>query len=165
MSYRNNWKSFTDYVLAFTSLVIIFGSFSNAALAQDSDDAVITKFIAKQASRENGGEYEPARKTIAGDLNKDRTPDLAVLYTIEGQNGTNNYIQYLAVFARVKGRLVAVTKATVGGKMIRAVDLISIRKGQILLDTLNYAPLDATCCPSIKGKTRYVLVNRKLKQL
>lgn len=145
--------------------VILLCTPSFASTLQDQDTAVIDKFISDQATKEAGGEYEEARKVIAGDLNRDGVPDLAVLYTIEGQNGTNNYIQYLAVFIRPKGALVPVAHALVGGKSNRAVELQSIKSNVIFFKTLNYGPRDATCCPSKKGATRFVLVKRRLKEI
>jgi len=72
----------------------------SASPSQIPDTAVVDHFIAKQATQENGEEYRDARKMLLGDVNHDRVPDFAVLYTIESQNGTNNYLQYLAVFVR-----------------------------------------------------------------
>lgn len=138
---------------------------SPAPTPQDADNAVIGGFISSQATRERGEEYEDARKIIAGDLNQDGTPDLAVLYTIEGQGGSNNYVQYLAVFARVKGRLLHVAHTAVGGKTHRSVELEAIRKNVIIIKTLNYGADDAACCPSKAGAARYALANGKLKQL
>ena len=151
--------------LTFTLLLLLFCVSPSASFSQDSDTALIDNFISKQAAREAGEEYKDARKVIEGDLNNDSTADLAVLYTIEGQHGTNNHVQYLAVFVRVKGQLVPVTHTVVGSKSYRDVELGSINKGVILLKTLKYAPQDAACCPSKKGSTRYVLVKRKLKEL
>ena len=152
-------------VLIYVLLVLLLCISSFASRAQNNDTAIIDMFISKQATRESGEEYEDARKAIAGDLNRDGVADLAVLYTIEGQNGTNNYVQYLAVFIRARGRLVPVTHTVVGGKLNRAVELQSIRNNVILFKTLNYGPRDAACCPSKKGATRFRLVNRRLKEL
>jgi hypothetical protein len=146
-------------------LLILLGVTSSASLSQKpSDTALIKAYIAKQAKQEGGEEYEDARKVIEGDLNKDNTADLAILYTIEGQHGTNNYVQYLAVFLRVNGKLVPVTRTVVGGKSRRSVELESVDKGVIHLTTLSYTAKDAACCPSKKGKTQYTLVNRRLKE-
>lgn len=135
------------------------------AAAQGQGGAVVDKFIAEQASREGGEEYEEARKVVAGDLNRDGIPDLAVLYTVEGQHGSNNYVQYLAVFIRVRGALVPAGHTAVGGKSRRGVELQSVRGGTIFLKTLSYRPKDASCCPSRRGVTRFVLVSRRLKEL
>jgi len=98
-------------------------------------------------------------------LNRDGIPDLAVLYTIEGQDGTNNYLQYLAVFVRTKGKLVPAAHTVVGGKLNRDVTLDSIRNNVIRFKTLTYGPNDPASTPSIKGTTRFVLAKRRLKEL
>ena len=144
--------------------VILLCTASFTARAQNQDTAVIDKFISKQESREGGYEYKDARKEIAGDLNRDGVPDLAVLYTLEGADGGNNYAQLLAVFVRAKGRLVPVTQTVVGAKGIRSVELQSIRNNVIFFKTLNYGPKDPACCPTKKGTTRFVLANRRLKE-
>lgn len=151
------------FMLLLSGILLCTSSF--VSHAQDQDIAAIDKFISKQATQEGGDEYEDARKVVAGDLNRDGVSDLAVLYTIEGQNGSNNYVQYLAVFVRAQGGLVPVTHTVVGGKANRDVELKSIRNNVIFFKTLDYGPKDASCCPSKKGKTRFVLVNRRLKEL
>ena len=150
--------------LASALLITLLSFSSSASLTQSpADTALIKAYIAKQAKQEGGDEYEDARKIIEGDLDNDNTADLAVLYTIEGQHGTNNHVQYLAVFLRVNGKLVPVTRTIVGGKSQRSVELESIEKGVIHLTTLSYTAKDAACCPSKKGKAQYTLVNRRLK--
>jgi len=131
----------------------------------DQDDlAIINLFIARQAHRERGEEYAEARKVVAGDLNGDGIPETVVLYTIESQGGSNNYIQYLAVFARRGGHLVAIAHTPVGGKSRRSVELSSVDNQRVNLQTLSYAPKDASCCPSIKGTTSYVLLGQRLSE-
>lgn len=151
------------FKFALPVMLLCISSF--ASRAQDQDTAVIDKFIARQAAEESADEYKEARKVATGDLNRDGVPDLVVLYTIEGQNGTNNYTQYLAAFVRMKGKLVHVTHTSVGGKLNRDVELQSIRNNVVLFKTLNYGPRDAACCPSKKGTARFTLVGRKLKEL
>ena len=131
---------------------------------QDQDTAAIDAFIARQARRERGEEYKDARKIAAGDLNHDGVADTAVLYTIEGQGGSNNYVQYLAVFVRGKSAGAAVANVAVGGKSYRSVELTSVSDNKIHLDTLDYTPKDATCCPSKKGTTDYALVGGVLRE-
>ena len=138
---------------------------SAASPAQNQDTAVVNQFIAKQATQEDGEEYEGARKMITGDLNRDGVPDLAVLYTIEGQNGTNNYIQYLAAFIRRNGALVHVAHTAVGGKWNRDVDLQSIKNNVIHFKTLLHRANDPASTPSRKETARYVLRRRTLKEL
>src|SRR5262249_41581643 len=131
-----------------TALISIFAPLSSA---QDKDKPAIDKFIASQAKRERGEEYEEARKVVSGDLTRDGVAETVVLYTIEGQDGSNNHIQYLAVFTRANGALVPLTHASVGSKSYRDVELDSITDGVINLTTMNYGPKDPSCCPSVKG--------------
>jgi hypothetical protein len=134
----------------------------SALPAQGPDKAVIDKFISGQATELGGEENGKARKAIAGDINNDGVSDLAVLYTIEGVDGGNNYTQYLAVFVRLQGVLVPIAHTEVGGKGNRSVGLESIRNNVIVLTTLSYGPDDPMCCPSKKGTARFVLANGKL---
>ncbi len=131
---------------------------------QSTDTAVIDKFIAAQAAKEKGEEPEGIRQIVTGDLNRDGVADTAVLYTIEGQDGSNDYIQYLAVFLGAKQGLVYGAHRSVGGKNRRAADLVSISGGLINLNTVAYGPNDPSCCPTIKGATRYALQAGVLKE-
>ena len=137
----------------------------SAASVQSDDAAVIDKFIARQAENAGGSEPDGIRKVLTGDLNHDGVADAAVLFTIEGQNGSNNYVQYLAVFLRRNGRLVYAADAPVGGKNRRSIELDSIKDNVMFLDTTTYAKRDPSCCPTIKGRTRYVLVRNKLTEM
>jgi hypothetical protein len=130
--------------------------------AQSEDKGVIDKYISGQARRERGEEPDGIRKTIDGDLNRDGIADVAVLYTIEGQGGSNNYIQYLAVFLRRKTGLVFVARAAVGGKNRREIEFTSIQDNVMNFNTTGYADRDPSCCPTIKGNTRYALVGNRL---
>ena len=147
-----------------TVTLLLLGRAGVASARQDEDDAAIDAFIARQARRERGEEYREARGVAAGDLTHDGVPETVVLYTIEGQGGSNLYVQYLAVFTRRGGRLSALTRAAVGGKSARSVELKSVEGGKILLDTAGYGPQDAQCCPSVKGQTRYVLAGGRLRE-
>ena len=157
-----------DLVNGFSAAVVMLLLCSPITVSahQDQDTAVIDAYIAAQAHRERGEEYKEARKVIAGDLTRDGLPETVVLYTIEGQKGTNLSIQYLAVFVRHEGKLTALTHADVGGrgKSARGVELKSVEDNSILLDTLNYGPKDAACCPSVKGTTRYILSGKVLRE-
>jgi hypothetical protein len=130
--------------------------------AQSDDQAVIDKYIAGQARREHGEEPDGIRKTVEGDINHDSAADVAVLYTIEGQGGSNNYIQYLAVFVRKNGKLVFAARQVVGGKNRREIEITSIKDNTIYFDTTAYGPRDPSCCPTIKGHTKYVLAGSRL---
>lgn len=151
-------KRFATLVL----LVLSLNSTSPGATAQSQDKAVIDKYIAAQAKRERGEEPDGIRKTIEGDLNHDGSADVAVLYTIEGQGGSNNYIQYLAVFVRKKAGLVFAARTPVGGKNRRSMELTSIKDNVLNFDTTGYTDRDPSCCPSLKGTTTFTLSGNKL---
>jgi hypothetical protein len=146
------------------ALVVVVASAPAAAQDSPADTAVIDNFIAAQAAKQMGEEPEGIRKVVTGDLNHDGLVDTAVLYTIEGQNGSNNYIQYLAVFIRTKKGQRYAANQSVGGKNRRAAELVSIIGGLVNLDTLGYGPKDPSCCPTIKGTTRYALTGGALKE-
>lgn len=146
----------------FLFLTLMIGLPSLTVAAQSDDKAVVDKYIASQAKRERGEEPDGIRKTIEGDLNHDGAADVAVLYTIEGQGGSNNYIQYLAVFVRKKTGLVFAARMAVGGKNHRGMELTSIKDNVMYFDTMDYAARDPSCCPSIKGTTRFTLVGNRL---
>src|SRR5215510_16442385 len=97
-------------------LTFLLAAFPLLGNAQTSEAKVIDKFIAQQAAKYKGEEYPDARKVVSGDLNHDGIPDSAVLYTIEGQGGSNNYTQYLAVFLGHKNGLTYASSRSVGGK-------------------------------------------------
>lgn len=74
-------------------------------------------------------------------------------------------MQYLAVFINRKGRLAYVIHQVVGGKNRKSIDSVSIKGGKINLQTLEYLPNDASCCPSKKGQMRFVLSGGRLKKI
>ena len=145
-------------------ILLLFWVTDITSASQDEDTGVIDTFIARQARRERGEEYHEARKVVVGDLTHDGTPETVVLYTIESQGGTNLHIQYLAVLIRRNDKLSLLTYREVGGKSTRSVELTSVENNSILLDTMAYGPKDASCCPSVKGTTRYVLAGRQLHE-
>jgi hypothetical protein len=136
------------------------------ALAQSQrDESTIRSFIAQHAKRERATEYEEARSIVRGDLNADSAEDAVVLYTLEGQGGSNQYVQYLAVFLNRKGKLVYATHQVVGGKNRKSIESVSIKDGKINLQTLEYLSTDASCCPSKKGQMRFILSGGRLKKI
>jgi len=161
-----NYSAYFKFIV-----VILLGSviscLSQPVAAQSSSDiAAIEHFIANQAKRKNGSEYEEARKIMMSDLNHDGKEDAVVLYTLEGFNGKNNYRQYLAIFIRSRdGRLRYVTQQVVGGKLLRIVELESVKDGKINFQTSEYLPTDAACCPSGKGHALIVFKRGRLKEV
>jgi hypothetical protein len=145
-------------------LPIVLAVGATISFSQSADTAVIDQFISARAEKEHGEEPDGIRKTVSGDLNHDGVADTAVLYTIEGQNGSNNYIQYLAVFLRSKKGLVYAAQRSVGGKNNREAELTRIADGLVNLNTVDYGPRDPSCCPTIKGTTKYALDSGLLKE-
>lgn len=149
-------------ITAFVFAALLISLSASFASAQGADKAAIDKFIAGEATLAHGEEYPDARKVLTGDLNGDGVAETVVLYTIEGQNGSNNHTQYLAAFTRANGRLVHLTHTSVGSKSYRDVELDSISNGLINLTTMGFAKNDPSCCPTLKGKAGYKLALGKL---
>jgi hypothetical protein len=149
-------------ITTFIFAALIVALSASLASAQDADKAAIDKFIAGQATRAHGEEYPDARKVVTGDLNGDGVAETVVLYTIEGQDGSNNHIQYLAAFTRANRQLVLLTTTSVGSKSYQDVELDSISGGLINLTTMSLAKNDPSCCPSLKGKAWYKLALGRL---
>jgi hypothetical protein len=151
-------------VAAFFALMI--GSVQ-LAYSQANEDAIINRFISRHANSDGclEAEYTDGRPTLHGDINGDGAADVVVLYTVEGCGGGNGFSQDLVIFLR-KGRTIQyAASATVGWKGVRSVGLMSISGGRINLDTMSYRPNDPLCCPSRKGKTKYVFSKGKLREV
>lgn len=134
----------------------------SVALDKEEAQKVIDRYIAGVAKVSDASEYKEARKIIYGDLDGDGDEDAAAQFTIEGMGGGNNYGFYLAVFRNENGKLKGVTDDAIGGKLNRDVTFTKIENGKMLFDTKGYAEDDGACCPSIEGKTAYVLEGEKL---
>jgi hypothetical protein len=152
---------------ALALLVVALGPGTASAVPpalQPADQKIVNKYLSDLANHLGGKIPQEVPPTIrTGDLNHDDTPDVAVLFTIEGPG--NGYAQYLAVFIRTDGKLTPLDHATVGGKLYRAAKLIAIQNGVINLTTTAYAAKDPACCPTIKGTTQYQLIDNKLKEI
>jgi hypothetical protein len=100
-------------------------------------------------------------------LDKDRKTDLAVFYTLEGFGGGNLYLQYLAIFTNVNGKLSYLTSKHIGGKDNRSIssETAVISNGKIKVNTLEYLRTDASCCPSKKGSAQFILDKGKIKEI
>lgn len=148
--------------LTFFLLILSTVSF---AQGRPGEIEVVDRFIAQQAKIEKGEEYKDAREIIKGDVNRDRKNDLAVVYTLEGFNGSNNYRQYLAVFLGIGNGFRFAAKEIVGQHAGRGVKLVSITNGRIHLDTMEPRKNDPACCPSKPGKTSFVFRGRRLSEI
>lgn len=147
------------------SVYLLLICLAQIAQAQNDENNIVDKFIANQAKLEKAEEYKDARKVLHGDLNRDGKEDLVVLYTLEGFDGSNLYLQYLAIFIDRNNKLMYAAHQRVGGKNQRGVSLKSVVRGQINFDILEYRRQDASCCPSKTGYASFVFSNGKLKEM
>lgn len=128
------------------------------------DSEVILAAIAGQAQQDGGSEYGEARKTVEGDFTGDSSPDIAVLYTLEGAGGGNGSVTYLAAFVRGAGQLRLADTATVSG-LGSSVQDISLSGGTVHLKILLQGPDDPDCCPTVEEKETYVFHGGKWMQV
>jgi hypothetical protein len=125
-----------------------------------STQTTLEQCIEKQAHHSNGKEYPQFRNYAYGDIDGDGKEDAAVVYTLEGVRGGNDWLRFLAVkLSSENGRIIF---QQVGGKDIRAVGNIKIVNGNIVASILEYAPSDASCCPSISKIVNFVIKHGKL---
>ena len=173
MTTRTNYETTMKTLSILASvMVVVFLAIPNKVNAQETkasinENVIIDRTISRLAKGLNclEAEYTNGRPTLRGDVNGDGTADVVVLYTVEGCQGGMNWAQGLVVFLR-KGRSIQyAAEANVGAKGIRAVDLKSISGGRINLDTMGYRSNDGACCPSRKGKAKYVFSNGKLREV
>ena len=74
------------------ALFLLSFSFVFTTYSQSSANAIIDRFIAKQAHEEGASAPKDVRKVLRGDVNGDHKMDLVALYTLEGgdyQGGKN----------------------------------------------------------------------------
>ena len=148
--------------LLIPALLFLFvgGIAPTGVLAQSS---VIDSYVNAHAAREKAEEYADARKVIEADVNSDGIKDKIVLYTLEGFEGGNSYIQYLAVFlGRKNGEARFLTRTEAGGKGRRSVELQRVAQGKIFISTKSYKRNDPSCCPTILGRSSYRIVGSRL---
>ena len=105
----------------------------------------------------------------------------AVIFTIEGLEGGNNYTQFMAAFASLSQqaedhpqKMNLLDVMAIGGKGIRGIEFKKLRmkriKGNVVISvpTLEYGPKDAMCCPSIKSEAHFIIdphVGGRLKEV
>jgi major membrane immunogen (membrane-anchored lipoprotein) len=125
-----------------------------------SAQMTLAQYVEKQAQHSNGKEYSQFRNYAYGDIDGDGKEDAAVVYTLEGIRGGNDWLRFLAVkLSSENGRIIF---KQVGDKDIRSVVSIKIANGKIVASTLEYASNDASCCPSISKTATFVIKNGKL---
>ena len=125
-----------------------------------STPMTVEQHISNHTKSTNGNEYFPARSYAHVDVDGDGKADTAVIYTLEGIRGGIDWLQFLAVkLSSENGHIIW---QQIGGKDIRAVGNIEIVNGKIVASILEYAPSDASCCPSISKTSTFAIKNGKL---
>ena len=130
------------------------------ALPKDAES-----FIKAFNARARGAEDCEARTVIRGDVDADGVEDLIVAFNIEGACGKDKTVEagscgnhdetYLKIFlGRSTKEIPLLMIASRGERQIAGLSFVA---GAIHAETLKYGKNDAMCCPSIKGKTRFVL--------
>ncbi|MBK3467119.1 hypothetical protein [Pseudomonas sp. MF6776] len=115
-------------------------------------DGAVDRMIAEELAKDGGDEFKEGRKVVFEDLNDDGVKDAIVLYTIEGQGGSNSYFQSLATFyADNKGW--NYRGAIVVGSGVQNVQVVDSKK--LALKVLSVGPEDANCCPSVESTEQY----------
>jgi hypothetical protein len=147
------------------SLLFVAIVLGHAAIATaDPVDDMATRFIASEVQRLGGDEYEGARQVKRSGAGGNGQISFAVLYTIEGIGGGNNYSQYLVAFLNSAGAATVTRPVLVGGKLYRSVRLDQVEPQRIVLKTKNYTNADAACCPSLDGISWYSLAEGALAE-
>jgi hypothetical protein len=105
--------------------------------------------------------YADATEIVEGRL--DAESATALVFTLEGVRGGNDYLQYLSVFWNRGGHHVFCCAERVGGKGIGDVAAITISEGAIHLSGKQFVPgSDAMCCPSRPYTRDLTVVGSKL---
>jgi hypothetical protein len=91
----------------------------SASVDADQIDELVARFIAAEAQRLGGSEYEDARAIKRSGASGRDQISVAALYTIEGVGGGNNYTQYLVAFLDDGHGLRPTKPVAAGGKLYR----------------------------------------------
>jgi len=147
-------------------LLAIFASVTFAASKMPDctlADARVEDAIKQKAAELNGHEYCQFRRYDAmDDLNRDGVDDLLVLFTVEGQDGGNDHVDFLSVFLSGKTFTLPIT-VKVGNRGQRDPVSIEVRDDIIILETQEWQKGDAACCPTGKGEIRLKLSDNRLE--
>lgn len=116
--------------------------------------------------REDAVEYRKARKIVYGDVDGDGTKDAVVQYTLEGAGGGNSWGQNVAVFLNKKGVYKMSADETVGGKLSRSFNLLTVTRKEIIgaTETCPDDQPQGLCKNPKKKRVKYVLSNGKLEE-
>jgi hypothetical protein len=126
-------------------------------------DPRVETLIARQARAYHGVEYCQFRlyHTI-DDLDGDGRDDFVLVFSLEKNDGSNDSVQYLAVFLSSRAWKPLVLK--VGRRGERFIDDIDVDDdGTLVLSTSEYERDDPICCPSGDGELRFRIEHGRLK--
>lgn len=115
-------------------------------------EAAIEARVASEIQEDGGAEYQDAREVLAADLNGDGHADALVLYSIEGQGGSNRAYQTLAAFYASPEGYSYQGSTVVSGS---ASDIKAIGANLFSLSTLTLGDDDPMCCPSVESIVKY----------
>ncbi|MCY7389018.1 MAG: hypothetical protein LH481_13320 [Burkholderiales bacterium] len=149
--------------LALIGLTAVLQESSANVCAPLTSDA--EKFIKAYSVNARSVEDCNARMVARGDVTADGVEDLIVIFTIEGACGNlksatpgscgNHHETHLKTFPGKTSPVIPVRE--VGSRGERQMMQIKVVDGTIQTETLKYGKDDAMCCPSVKGKTRFVV--------
>lgn len=95
------------------------------------------------------------------DVDGDGKDDFIAVFTVEGPGGGNDHVSFLALFRSTSPGEPIVVEA--GRRGVRDPEAVSARRGEITLETKEYLPGDAMCCPSGRGKRVWRLAGGALR--
>jgi hypothetical protein len=155
----NNEIHVEDYILNNPSII---NTIQNTQT--QSGNSKINQFIVKQEKKYRATENKQAREVIWADMNGDGKKDCIVLYSLDSVGRSNLHLDYLAIFLKYSNTsLKYITRKVIGGNHIRAVLKVQpVIDGKIIINTLEYLPSEASCCPSKKGRIQITLYKNRL---
>jgi hypothetical protein len=122
----------------------------------------VESVISAKAQQLRGEEYCQFRNyDRLDDVDGDGKEDFIVLFTVEGiGGGGNDHINFMTVFLSNQNEPLTVQT---GRRGERDPVNISVKNGQIILDTVEYTEKDPACCPTGHGKLTYRLHSNHLE--
>jgi hypothetical protein len=139
--------------LGFTILLAV--ALSTAALAQVEDaPPEIQAYVDREAKKQDvPGEIN---KLIYGDVNGDGVKDAVVQYNIQIGFPGNNFLSYIAVFVKTKGKFVLAAQMENGAKLATVLVPASVKNKIITFDKYGAQGFDRI------GTARYKLAGKRL---
>lgn len=112
-------------------------------------------------------EYAEVRKINFLDFDRDGTKDAIVFFTIEGSGGGDNYSFYMLALRAKDDGFVQAGTIRVGAKGERHVnfDAVRLEHGAVVIETTEYGPEDAMCCPSKPATAKFEIINGNIREL